>query len=129
MGEPMDRSRRVFGSLKPFDEVFPDVEHADVEYTESGKFERTRLWATPYRQLDHRRFHSIQHGGLIQCSNPLCRRGGYELDLILSEMRRAKETERKGAGPCPGDEGSPKGRRRGRRCGNTIEYTLTVKYK
>jgi hypothetical protein len=39
MGEPMDRSRRVFGSLRPFDDVFPDVEDADVEYTESGEFD------------------------------------------------------------------------------------------
>src|ERR1035438_7127455 len=106
MGEPMDRSRRVFGSLKPFDEVFPDVEDADVEYTENGMFESRRRRA-PYHQPDReqprRRFHRIQHGGLIQCSNPLCRRGGYEIDLILSDMRRAKETERKGSIPCPGD--------------------------
>jgi hypothetical protein len=42
MGEPMDRSRRVFGSLKAFDDVFPEVEDAKVEYTESGKVENRR---------------------------------------------------------------------------------------
>ena len=128
----MDRSRRVFGSLKPFDEVFPDVEDADVESTESGKLESRRrapLYHQPDREQPRLRFHRIQHGGLIQCSNPLCRRGGYEIDLILSEMRRSKETERQGSIPCPGDEGSPKGRHRGSRCGNTIDYRITVKYK
>jgi hypothetical protein len=137
----MDRSRRVFGSLKPFDDVFLDVEDADVEYTESGKFDTRRpvslyhrgrrrgLGLQPECEQPRSRFHSIKGGGLIECSNPLCRGGGYEIDSILSEMRRLRETERKGSISCPGDEGSPKGRRRGSRCGNKIQYTLTVKYK
>lgn len=122
MGQPMDRSRRVFGSLRPFDDVFPDVANADVQYTESGQFQPRVGASGPH-------FHSIRHGGLIPCANPLCRRGGYEIDQVLSDMRRLRETERKGVLSCPGDEGSPKGRRIGRRCGNKIEYTLTVKYK
>jgi hypothetical protein len=41
MGEPMDRSGRFFGSPKPFDDVFPDVADANVQYTESGTFDRS----------------------------------------------------------------------------------------
>jgi hypothetical protein len=123
----------VFLPLKPFHDVFPGVESAGVEYAESGDFETTTRRAAPYRQGDRerpRQFHSIRHGGgLIRCSNPLCRRGGYEFDLILSDMDRSKETERKGSMSCQGDEGSPKGRRRGSPCENKIEYTLSVRYK
>jgi len=121
MGEPMDRSRSVFGSLKPFDEVFPDVEDAGVEYTERGEFD------DKVRALQS--FHSIKHGGLIPCSNPLCRRGGFEIDEVLSAMRGSRQSEREGSLSCPGDEGSPKGRHSGKRCGNEIRYKLTVKYK
>src|SRR5271154_2676301 len=55
MGEPMDRSRRVFLPLKPFHDVFPGVESAGVEYAESGDFETTTRRAAPYRQGDRER--------------------------------------------------------------------------
>jgi hypothetical protein len=133
MGEPMDRSRRVFGSLKPFDDVFPDIEGADVEYTETGEFAmKARTWLYHRSAEDEQpqtHYHSVRHGGLIRCSNPLCRRGGYEIDAVLAEMKRLGETERSGSLSCPGDEGSPKGRRRGDRCRNQIQYTLTVRYR
>ena len=44
--------------------------------------------------------------GLIRWSNPLCRRGGYEVDESVSEMVREKSTEKVFASNWPGDEGS-----------------------
>ncbi len=136
MGEPMDLSRRVFWTQRPFEEAYPTVEAADVEYTESGRFPETRpprLRYQPRREVSSERrlqYHSIRQGGaLILCGNPECRRGGYEVATILSEMKRSGETVREGALSCPGDEGSPKGRRRGDRCRNSIKYKITVKYK
>lgn len=127
MGQPMDRSRRVFGRLTTFEEAFPTIEIATISYYEVGKgvytFDidesqrRTFGEGTPFRE------------GLIPCSNPRCRRGGYEVDDSLYEMLREKSTERVFARNCPGDEGSPKGRRRGDRCRNVLHYRLRIKYK
>jgi hypothetical protein len=131
----MDRSRRVFGQLRSFDEVFPTIEDADVEYTETGSFPvnkppRARpILNREFKPEPRRRFHSVKHGGLLPCSNPSCRRRGYEIDLVLSEMRHAGETVKEGSLSCPGDEGSPKGKRIGNECPNSVRYKLTVKYK
>jgi hypothetical protein len=134
MGEPMDRSRRVFYSQRPFDEAFPGVEDADVEYSERGKFDGKVRGSLSFsqnpEQQPKRYLHSIrQMGGVIPCSNPVCRRGGFAIDGVLLAMRQSGEIEREGSVPCGGDEGSPKGQRRGSCCGNRVRYRLTVKYK
>ncbi len=116
MGEPMDLSRRVFGEKRSFEDAHPTVEAADIEYIETGEMPdvRPRSWAIrEFNNEPRERYHSIRHGGaLILCSNPLCRRGGYEVVSILSAMKRTGETAREGSLACPGDEGSPKGQRR-----------------
>ena len=127
MGEPMDRSKRVFGHLAPFEEVFPTIEVATISSYEIGEgvytfgvdesLRRSFGRGLPFRQ------------GLISCSNSRCRRGGYEIDSSLSEMVRGNLTEKEFKTHCPGDEGSPKGRRPGRNCGNVLHYRLTIKYK
>jgi hypothetical protein len=127
MGEPMDRSKRVFGHLAPFEEVFPTIESATISSYEDGEGvytfgvdesrRRTFGKGVPFRE------------GLIPCRNPRCRRGGYEIDHSLSEMVRENVTEKEFDTACPGDEGSPKGRRPGRSCGNVLHYRLTIKYK
>jgi hypothetical protein len=119
MGEPMDRSRRVFVQLGPFEEAFPTLEEATIEYTESesGIKKRSGKW------------YLSQDGGLMECRNPRCRRGGYEFDREVQKMVREHATEMKIELSCRGDEGSPKGRRRGQRCSYSVEGTVTVKYK
>jgi hypothetical protein len=122
MGELMDRSNRVFGSLTKFDEAFPDLEDAIVEWEETGA--GLDEWSRGPHTV------SLRHrGGLLRCSNPLCRRGGFEVDLEVSLLRMKHETEKAGELWRPGDEGSPKGRRMGRRCLNRIKYKLTLKYR
>ncbi len=127
MGEPMDRSRRVFGQLTTFEKAFPALEVATISSYEDDEgvynFEtdesqrRTFGEGVPFRE------------GLIPCRNPRCRRGGYEVDDSLYEMVREKSTEKVFVRKCPGDEGSPKGRKRGDRCGNVLHYRLRIKYK
>ena len=127
MGEPMDRSKRVFGQLGKFEEVFPTIEVATISSWEEG--EGVHRFGV---DESHRR--SFGNGvpfkhGLESCSNPRCRRGGYEIDRSLSEMVRENLTEKEFETYCPGDEGSPKARRPGRRCLNVLHYRLTIKYK
>ena len=119
MGEPMDRSRRVFGTLSSFDKVFPQLEDALVQFTE-------------YELASEKRngTHSLRAwGGLMHCGNSRCRRGGYEVDRVVSEMIRENVTEKEFELRCPGDEGTPKGRKRGQNCYRSIKGKVTLKYK
>jgi hypothetical protein len=127
MGESMDRSKRVFGRLGQFEEVFPTIEVATISSYELGE----GVYRSGADESHHRSFGNgvpFRHG-LEPCSNSRCRRGGYEIDRGLSEMVRENLTEKEFETHCPGDEGSPKGRRPGRHCGNVLHYRLTIKYK
>jgi hypothetical protein len=119
MGEPMDRSRRVFGSLATFDEVFPELEDVLVEFVERDfVFEkRSGTW------------HLHGQGGVMPCGNPSCRRGGYELDKDIRLMLRAGVLQKTIQLSCRGDEGSPQGRKIGRKCERSIEGTVTLRLK
>ena len=127
----MDRNRRVFGALRTFDEVFPEIRDVSVEYTESGAAETKIRMAHSEPTLEQHSppYHNVKHDGLIRCGNTMCKRGGYEIDRVLYEMRTSRLTERTGLLSCPGDEGSPKGRKRGGACGNRIQYKILVHYR
>jgi len=120
MGEPMDRSNRVSLKLGSFDEVFPELEDVVVEFVESDFLLETRSGT----------WHLHWEGGLMPCGNPSCRRGGYEVDRIgIREMLRTGELQKEIKIYCGGDEGSPQGRRIGRRCQRSIEGTVTLRLK
>jgi site-specific DNA-adenine methylase len=122
MGTPMDRTDRVFVHLAPFEKVFPDLEDVKIEYTETGDFE----YFDP-RYQSRTKIHSVKsQGGLIRCSNPSCRQGGYEMDFDIHDMIREGVSERSGHKICAGSEGSPKLRRIYRKCLNSIDYKITL---
>ena len=119
MGEPMNRSNRVFGSLKSLDEAFPELEDVVVEFVEKDfVFEkRSGTW------------YIHGQGGLMPCGNPSCRHGGYELDKDIHLMLRAGVLQKTIQLSCSGDEGSPQGRKIGRKCERSIAGTLTLRLK
>lgn len=57
----------------------------------------------------------------VTCCNPRCQQGGIDLQNIALY---AKNGER--SCPCPGHEGSPKGRRKGDSCDNVFIITVEV---
>jgi len=117
MGEPMDRSSRVFGALKSFDEALPELEDVVFEFIEKDfVFEkRSGTW------------HLHGQGGLMPCGNPFCKRGGYELDRDIRQMLRAGVGQKIIQLSCRGDEGSP--RKIGRKCERFVEGTLRLRLK
>lgn len=126
MGEPMDRSGRVFlGQATKFEDAYPNIDDAVLVWEERGS------GVYNFGPGTERRRASLKHiGGLLRCSNPNCRRGGFEIDVdILIDMVATDATKKSGTLVCRGDEGSPKGRRIGKRCHNMLDYTLTIKYK
>ena len=96
MGYPMNREHRLFSELATFQDAFPSLADAVVEYREEGKGANgePRVVKASDDTLD----------GLIPCSNPGCKQGGFEVDLVFHEMIQANETSRGGVLACPGTE-------------------------
>jgi hypothetical protein len=123
MGTPMDRTNRVFVQLGKFEDVFPELDDVKIEYTETGDFD----YFSPQGRTG---VHSVKRqGGLIRCSNPFCRQGGYEMDFDIHDMIRDGVSEREGHKQCAGSEGSPKLRKVYRKCFNAIDYKIALIYK
>ena len=82
MGEPMDRSNRIFAPQTSFEKAFPTIESATISSYEDGEgihgFDESR----------RRTFGKALPvtNGLVRCRNPRCKRGGYEIDHSLYEM-------------------------------------------
>jgi len=105
-----------------FDKAFPEIEDVKVEVTESGEgltqFNRERIYSK--RTL---------RGEYIDCHNPMCYNGGFDIGEIIRDMIRNKQAELVTYKTCQGYEGSPKGRRRYRSCVNSFNIKVTIKYK
>jgi hypothetical protein len=119
MGEPMDRSGRIFSRpTKSFEEAFPTLENAVLRYEVFD-------FGTPKGKGI---FSLREEGGLMRCRNPRCYRGGYEIDSEVSKMIYENQTEKHIDLSCEGDEGTPK-RIRARSCDFSIEGDITLKFK
>jgi hypothetical protein len=67
VGEPMDLSKRVFWETRSFEDAYPTVEAADLEYIETGrKPHLTPRRASPreFNNEPRRKYHNIRHGVL-----------------------------------------------------------------
>ena len=98
-----------------------DVENIEVRANEAGK--------GVYEENKSRHFGKNTIEEYVRCSNPSCQRGGFCVGEEIRDMVRKGETERKKMLICRGDEGSPKGKRPGRRCPNHIDAEIKIKYK
>ena len=119
MGEPLDRSNRFFGLTTKFESAYPQLEDAIIRFTESefGNNPKPGVWSLR------------SNGGQMRYSNPRCNRGGFEFDREVDLMLYAGVSERELRLNCPGDEGSPKGRKIGRGCLHSIKGTITLKLR
>lgn len=130
MGKPADWSNRLFVPVtEKFEEAYPELEDAIIEWKEEGKGIGISLTPKEKEQKFNRKMNVRKEGTLIRCSNDFCYRGGFQLGLIIHDMIFKKEDVREGFMVCEGDEGSPKGRRIGQKCLNHINYKITLKYK
>jgi hypothetical protein len=123
----MDRSDRFLGHATDFAHAYPDLEDVQLESFEKGRGIPGGMFFGEHKYGPPVSLGS--GGGLIPCSNDGCHRGGFELEPIIGDMLARKLVSRVGMLVCPGDEGSPQGRRVGRRCGNILHYRMTLRYK
>ncbi len=115
-------SAPFFGPKSTFAEAFPEIQSLRVEVTERG---HGTEWMGPGARV----YTETIAGEFINCSNTVCYNGGFRLGGILRDMVRSRETERTGTASCQGYERSPKGRRKYRKCWNSFEYKIAVKYR
>jgi hypothetical protein len=100
--EVFNQGNYIFGEKTNFERAFPEVEQCIVEvhesgYGASGRAEGTARYTNP--------------GEFINCSNPVCYNGGFNIGSPIRDMIRKHETNKEGNALCQGNEGSPKGRR------------------
>lgn len=112
----------IFGKKGSFDEAFPEIEDLTIEVEKSGN---------GVKEWNHKSFYNKQNfpGEYIDCNNSLCYNGGLAIASILREMVRNKQPELETSKTCIGDEGSPKGGKIYRKCMNSFNIKVTIKYK
>lgn len=113
-------SMPVFGSKVPFAEAFPDITDIRIEVSESSLGGGRQHHAVCTR--DH------LPGEYVDCSNPLCYRGGVSIGSILREMVRTRHMTAEVTRLCQSNEGSPKGRRIYRKCLHSFKIKVTLTY-
>jgi hypothetical protein len=114
--------RRDFGSIfggppaRTWQEAWPEFETLSAKVAES---------------TIHRDGEFVDWNGraVVDCSNPHCYGGGVALDEVIAKVygRRLEHDEEKRM--CAGYEGSPKGRRRHRRCLQMFRVVVDATYK
>ncbi len=113
------QSEFLLGPKVLFSEAFPDIARMEVDVICTDSSEPTYV----------RRYTETTAGQYVDCVNPLCYNGGFNLGVILHEMVRERETDREGTKWCQGNEGSPKGRRIYRGCGERFDYKIRLTLK
>jgi hypothetical protein len=111
----MDRSNRVFSRLTTFDTAYPELQDVVVRY-------KQYMMGSPAGQgTDLPDHHSIRnYGGVIACTNPLCNKGGFEVDRDIPASDDGDKDAKPKLMMCSGHE--KMGRGQTRRCGSWIRY-------
>jgi hypothetical protein len=105
-----------------FNEAFPELKEFTLHIREEDQFG----WEKPYTErLFNLRTPPPPH---FPCSNPFCERGGLSLEGIILDIVFNKTTNFEKRIKCPGDHGSPQGRRKGKSCHHTLLITISAEY-
>lgn len=112
----------LFSKKVSFAEAFPAIEDIVVVVTRGGHY-GVHEWNKEER-------YGMNVGEYIDCTNPMCYKGGFSIGNLIRMMEATKQTHlEKAYIGCQGYEGSPKGMRRYRSCTNHFSVMIDVKYK
>ena len=115
-----NKSYPVFGTEKPFNEVYPNIENLKIEvsiYSLGNK----------YQSLQNYFFTESNIQRNVPCCNNLCKNGYYDIQKILNTMIHSGLTAHSGSIMCNGYEPMGRGQKRG--CSNLLKYNTIIKYK
>jgi hypothetical protein len=119
--EVFRESRFVFAEKTTFAKAFPMIKSLRIEITQS----QDSIWQ---KEMGPSVYHENNIGEFVDCQNSLCYNGGVSLGELLREMARKNKKEGEFSKICQGYEGSPKGRRRYRRCVNFFKLKINIEY-
>lgn len=94
-----------------FKKAFPKIKTISVKVKHVGA-------VSPLLEEQFYTEHSLS--GKISCPNPRCVQGGYDLQTILDHINDSNILSYKVDWDCPGHEGTPKGRKKGYPCENSV---------
>jgi hypothetical protein len=109
---------RWLANERSFGDRFPAAKSIIITYSQEGD---------GVNDARYPRSISVPLDPSLCCDNPRCKRGGIYLGNYVSEMVRQRTSHQRLELPCIGDEGSPKGVRKGALCCNhfSIEIAIT----
>jgi hypothetical protein len=109
------------GPTLSFEEAFPGIEEVLIEVDEIGD--------GVDRDSGRRQYTKNTFCEYINCSNPVCYKGGFSIGTILRHMVATRQSDFETTKGCQGYEGSPKGRRYYRPCSNGFKIRVHIDYK
>lgn len=109
-----------------FNQLFPEVKSLNLKGKEIGELSSSSFFLEESKRIIFYDELTIQRK--IPCSNPKCQQGGYEIQLILESLIRRNDEKSEGKINCNGHEGTPKGRKNGNSCWNSITYKIDIIY-
>jgi hypothetical protein len=118
----ISKSQFLFSKkVDTFHEAYPTIAklHVEVSEKELGSSGLARRLTFTEQHFQH----------AVNCSNPVCYRGGVQVGWLIHDMVRNKETDREETKSCEGYEGSPKGRKRYRTCLHRFTVKAHVDYR
>jgi hypothetical protein len=113
--------RPFLGTVSSLRQAYPEVKTLFFEGEQSGELAR--------EHQRHLRYSESTLPAKIPCGNPRCRQGGFDLNTTLMSVAHDKKPGSEGKLYCNGHEGTPKGRRIGDPCFNTVSFILSITYE
>jgi hypothetical protein len=112
----MSTSEPFLGKPAPFKQAYPEFKTVRVRVKHEGDMTHAMQREQTYTE------HSLPR--VIPCPNPRCRQGGYDLTATIIAIAHERLSSYKVNWSCNGHEGTPKGRKVGAPCSNSIELEV-----
>lgn len=116
----MTGAKPFLGKPGPFSQAYPEVKSLRARVLHRGDL----AYATQREQTFTE--HSIPE--VVPCPNPRCQQGGYNLRAIMIALAHGKMPSYSAKFSCHGHEGTPKGRKIGDPCCNSIELEIETTF-
>ncbi len=113
----------LFGSITDFETAFPKIQDATL----TGEIFDGWWPIKDGSGSVHLSKQEMQE--ILPCVNPACRHGGFKIGYHLHEMHEKNIAEKAINEVCHGEEGSSKGRQKGRSCGFVLKGTIRITFK
>jgi hypothetical protein len=118
----MSSSDKPFlGTVDNIADAFPEIDSLKIVAHHRG------MAISQVRASESYTLHNLPR--VLPCANPRCQQGGYDLNAMLIMLTSSKQQGHRATWYCGGHEGTPKGRRRGLPCSNSVALDFFLSFK